>query len=130
MFRKIAGDTKIIDVLNPESSFYELTGPREFIWLIEHADIVLTNSFHGTAFSVNFGKNFLSIVEDNQEWLDAWFSRIQSLLSSLNLMDRVVYGLSNEIPEMLMNYAEAHEKLNIMRENSMEYLRECLNVKR
>ena len=31
-------------------------GPAEFVWLIRHARAVVTNSFHGAAFSLLFGK--------------------------------------------------------------------------
>ncbi len=34
--------------------------PNQFLWLIDHAHLVVTNSFHGTAFSVLFEKNFYS----------------------------------------------------------------------
>ncbi len=36
-------------------------GPREFLWLIDHADMVVTTSFHGVAFSSIFGKPFYAI---------------------------------------------------------------------
>ena len=34
--------------------------PGEFLWLIDNAQCVVTNSFHGTAFSILFGKEFYS----------------------------------------------------------------------
>ena len=45
--RKDGGVTNILDA-----------GPAEFLWLIAHAEYVVTNSFHGTAFSVNFSIPF------------------------------------------------------------------------
>lgn len=53
-------------------------GPLEFLWLIDHADFVVTNSFHATAFSVIFGKKVLTgaIAKDND--------RISSLISLLS----------------------------------------------
>ena len=33
--------------------------PREFVWLIEHADAVFTNSFHATSFSAIFEKKLM-----------------------------------------------------------------------
>lgn len=32
--------------------------PQQFVWLIEHAECIITNSFHGTVFSLIFGKRF------------------------------------------------------------------------
>lgn len=53
-------------------------GPLEFLWLIDHADFVVTNSFHATAFSAIFGKKVLTgaIAKDND--------RISSLISLLS----------------------------------------------
>lgn len=36
-------------------------GPKEFVDLFFNEDYVVTNSFHGTAFSVNFGRQFVSL---------------------------------------------------------------------
>lgn len=36
-------------------------GPREFLYLIHHADFMVTNSFHGTAFAGIFQKKCISI---------------------------------------------------------------------
>lgn len=38
-------------------------GVYEFLWLVSHATVFATSSFHGTAFSVNLGTPFLSLVE-------------------------------------------------------------------
>lgn len=37
-------------------------GPSEFLYLFDKAGYVVTNSFHGTAFSVNFGKQFYTVI--------------------------------------------------------------------
>ena len=38
-------------------------GPREFVGLFLNAEYVVTNSFHGSAFSVLFGKPLISVVD-------------------------------------------------------------------
>lgn len=40
---------------------------EEFIDLFLNADIVITSSFHGTAFALNFGKPLITIVPNNNE---------------------------------------------------------------
>ena len=37
-------------------------GPAEFLYLVDHADFVVTNSFHGTAFGTIFRKKCISLV--------------------------------------------------------------------
>lgn len=39
------------------------TDPREFVWLIENADAVFTNSFHATSFSMIFEKKLKHILK-------------------------------------------------------------------
>lgn len=62
-----------------DKSFHGVA-PIEFLWLVKHAEAIITNSFHATAFSVMFEKPF--IVFDRQEPLN---SRLHDLLSDLEL---------------------------------------------
>lgn len=54
------GYRNIKDWLNPFIKQYD-AGPCDFLSLIDHADVVLTSSFHGTAFSLIYGKPFWAI---------------------------------------------------------------------
>lgn len=65
----------------------EDSGPEDFVRLIANAGLVLTGSFHGTAFSVNMGVPFYSILLKDRKNN----SRITSLLAKLQLDDRIVY---------------------------------------
>ena len=38
--------------------------PEEFLALVRDAEMVLTTSFHGTAFALNYGKPLLTVVQD------------------------------------------------------------------
>jgi hypothetical protein len=59
-------------------------GPKEFIELYANASFVITDSFHGTCFAINFGKPFVSISAGKRS------NRIVSLLSLLDLDERLV----------------------------------------
>lgn len=67
--------------------------PEDFLALVRDAEIVLTTSFHGTAFAVNYAKPLISIVEDR----NASDSRQVSLLNSLGLMKQVL-SISDDFP--------------------------------
>ena len=54
-------------------------GPREFLWLFDHASYIVTSSFHGTVFSLIFEKSFLPLVNP------AAPSRINNLLNVLHI---------------------------------------------
>ena len=38
-----------------------INGPEDFVSYIAHAEYVITDSFHGTAFSINFNKQFVCV---------------------------------------------------------------------
>jgi hypothetical protein len=59
--------------------------PEEFLSLFRYADYIITNSFHGTAFSIIFNKNFVVIPGDNP-------GRLQSALKYFALEERVYAG--------------------------------------
>lgn len=54
-------------------------GPREFLYLVNHAKYVYTNSFHGLVFSILFGKRVISFKNMTTN------SRLSSLLRLLGL---------------------------------------------
>lgn len=59
-------------------------GPLEFVQLILNASIVISNSFHATAFSCIFGKDFYTFPLSTQQNS----SRMTDLLGQLGVIDR------------------------------------------
>lgn len=91
----------------------------EFIDLFANADVVVTSSFHGTAFAVNFGIPLVSIVpEGNND------DRQSSLLRSVGL-DCCIANSSVAINEIGYNYDKkaALEKLEALRNNSINWIK-------
>ena len=83
---------KLIVVLAPNDLRYYMgcrqiyyPGPQEFLGLIDHADAIITDSFHGTSFSIIFGKVFHTVITR-----PSVSSRIYSLLQTLKLENRIV----------------------------------------
>ena len=54
-------------------------GPAEFLWLIDHAEMVITSSFHAVAFSILFQKYFSAVLNPSAP------SRIQNLCNRLDI---------------------------------------------
>lgn len=91
-------------------------GPREFLWLIDHARCVVTTSFHGTAFSTIFHKEFFSLVNP------AAPSRINNLLNILQLSQRGLGGA--EVPDLPeISYQTVDERIRREVDKSKQYLR-------
>ena len=59
-------------------------GPGEFLYYIEHADYVVTNSFHAVVFSLIFKTKFIACNRIGQE------SRIKDLLNSIGLEKHLI----------------------------------------
>lgn len=96
------------------------TGPIEFLTLINNAKCVLTDSFHGTAFSINFHTPFY-VFERNYGSAQKQSSRIMSLLSQINMLDR------HEVPEYheyqtLMDFSHADVILEYERSKFKQYI--------
>ena len=117
---KFSSGLKIIHVNNPQELEYYLTDASEFLWLMNNADYVYTNTFHGTVFSIIFKKKFISAGK--------YSYKIKDILSSLNLNNRI-YNNDGKIPQGEIDYDSVYEKLNARREISLNYLQECLNLK-
>lgn len=94
--------------------------PQEFLWLFSNAEYVVTNSFHGTAFSVNFNKNFYSVLPEKRT------SRITSLLKNLGLEERIVRSALHNISAV--NYEFVNRKLEQSRKESKKYLFEAIEM--
>lgn len=89
-FIKDNTDMKIINI-SPAKKISEYidetiysVGPREFIGLLEEAELVFTNSFHGTCFSIIFGKKFFTIGHSELN------SRLESILRLTNLESHMI----------------------------------------
>lgn len=88
-------------------------GPAEFLWLFDNAEFIITTSFHGTAFSLIFEKQFRSLINP------AAPSRISNLLS--------MAGINPEGKEAL-DYQKIWENLNPHIEKSKGYLKNVLET--
>ena len=93
-------------------------GLGEFLWLIDHAEIVVTSSFHGVAMSTVFNKKLVAVVNPNAP------SRIQSLLQTVGLTPLTFQNAAAQS----INYAPVNQKIKAERERSRAYLQgEILN---
>ena len=97
-------------------------GPEDFLSCIRNAELVITDSFHGTAFAVNFHIPFYSIIHPNSK--DR--RRIQ-LLSNLHLDDRLIsIDQLSGINNYKCNFEESEKELERRRNSSYQYLRDAL----
>ena len=93
--------------------------PTDFIQYFRDATYVLTNSFHGTVFSVIFHKKFLCqhILDDGK-----YNNRIFDFLEDIGLSNRFLKESSFETIEESINWKEVDISLEIIRKTGMDYL--------
>lgn len=100
---------EIVDILD--------AAPDDFLGLIDKAEIVLTNSFHGTVFSILFRKEFYTVIKhgvDNN-------SRQLSLLRTLNL-DRIRYEGEAFTESQPIQWTVVNDSLDKFKQYSINYL--------
>lgn len=100
-------------------------GPIDFISYIKNAEFVISNSFHGTAFSIIFEKQF--VVANRKEEIN---TRMRDLLSILKIENRLInenYNLDNIIE--YINYNEVNKYVNEKLEVSKMYLEKVMSSK-
>lgn len=93
-------------------------------WLagFKNADLIITDSFHGTVFSILFQKPFISLVNKERG-----ASRFESFLSALGLEHRMLYDTKDYKPQIAqepIDYEKVNLKLEELRKSSFNFLKE------
>ena len=93
--------------------------PEEFVGLFSKATFVLTNSFHGTAFSINYNVDFLVYPTTEKN------ARFDSILDMFSLQSRNLRLTSNSIEasRMLIDWAQVNIILDQRRQTSFSFIK-------
>lgn len=93
----------------------------DFLSYIAHADYIVTNSFHGTCFSINFQKQFSAVPRENYN------SRIVNILTNLDLSNRLCGTIEKVDSQMeKIEYSRVVEELTQKRSECMTWLSNAL----
>ena len=101
----------------------------EFLSYVKSCTYMVTDSFHGTAFAINFNRQFIEILPNNKTR-----SRNMSILNLTGLVDRVIDDLDDfTIADKMIDYLKVNAILDIERRKSKELLKsmiaDCVNGK-
>lgn len=105
--------------------FFRYSNPKDFLSFVIHADYVFTNSFHGTAFSIIFKKNFATEIHTKGGCND----RSGDLLDKLGLMNRDIDTNNFDIQQEI-NWDNVYCRLVEQKEYSTNILREIIGAER
>ena len=113
----------LLDVSNKESSFFN---PKEFIYLINNAELMCTDSFHGVAFSILMNTNFLVFSRKGATY--SMNSRMENILELFNMEDRIYEECKDKERIFNMNFNKVKKILDREREKALEYLKTSLKI--
>ncbi|MDE7251835.1 MAG: polysaccharide pyruvyl transferase family protein [Acetatifactor sp.] len=95
-------------------------GPAEFVALFKNAEMVCTNSYHGLAFSLIFGKKMFLVPSKN------FALRMMNLLEILDIDANGLFE-SDVLTEIQYDYEAVEKLMRKEREKSFEYLNDFIN---
>ena len=112
-------DSEINNLKKGEKIYADI---EQFLTLVRDADFVLTDSFHGVAFSVNFRKSFAAVKRHD---IDAGkHTRLNDFLSKISLSDRIVTDENiNTFNFSEINYEKSENLLQSWIKSSEDYFR-------
>lgn len=100
--------------------------PLEFVNVVDNAECVITNSFHGTAFSVELEKKFI-VVRRSEKAHPGLNSRMETLLEKVGLIGQIYGEKTTNVDELLsVDHSQASQKLSQFRTESKDFLRSSL----
>ena len=113
--------------LHRQNAIYDFTaGPAQWLRYMLEADYVVTNSFHGVAFSINFNKNFFFDMPPAKAGVG---SRISDITERYNLASRNISAENFTFTTDAPDFTTANEKLSEDRKASFSFIDSFLDNK-
>lgn len=109
---------------------YDMIQPSPLEWIntILHADGILTNSFHGVAYSINLQRPFLLLLQTGD--MSNQNCRYLNLINKLGLENRIYHpakGSMKEQMECFIDWESVNKKREAFIASSEEYLSDAIN---
>jgi len=110
---EIFGDIRLLDC-----------SVEEWIWLIDHAEYIVTDSFHGSVFSTIFRKKFIILARKYEENIN---NRIIDFLNNIGQSNKLFSSFNNiNLFDLEWNYDEIYSKLDPLINYSKEFLQNAV----
>lgn len=100
--------------------------PMDFVAYFKNAEYVVTNSFHGTAFSLIYNKKFYIPINDELKKGKALHERVLSITKKLDAENALVSTSNLELKEL--DLEKIQNKLSVERKKSLSFLKDSLGV--
>lgn len=100
--------------------FYE-AGVEEFLSLVKYAEYIVTNSFHGMIFSVQYRKSFVIFSREQCN------NKIDEMLGLFGLKDHMLVSGKEEFNHEI-DYDQVHSRINSVKMKSIDFLKKELEL--
>ena len=97
-------------------------GPQEFLSLLIDAKYIITNSFHGTAFSIILMKKFWCISHSSKN------TRIENILNITGNSHKLIRSDSEKLEDKIIDGEESYQKIESLIALSKQYLEKYLKI--
>lgn len=101
--------------------------PAEFLYMIQNASYVLTDSFHAVAFSIKLNKEFY-VFDRKEDGVSSMFSRIETITKRFGLENRIQSRDRIIEQDPISNWNEIEEELVAEKKRSMGKLLEAMGI--
>lgn len=127
--KKIANENnlEIINLMDINDKNIYSVDPSEFIALINEAELMCTDSFHGVVFSLIMKTNFILFTRIDKEV--SMNSRLETLLSRFDMQSRLDKNIINEDEIFNIDFSNVDRIINVEQEKTINYLKNALNIK-
>lgn len=121
---------KIYNLMDADNLNLYTSRVEEFLWLIDHAELVCTDSFHACVFSIIFNTPFV-VVKRQQKGVADMTSRLDTLLGLFGYQNRLIDFVkitikADELLHMDFGKVKAIQKREIAR--STEFLKKAMKM--
>jgi len=110
-------DLPVENVIRP------VAGPAEFLFITSNADMVITDSYHGMLFAINYHRNFWSVERNYSQYDQS--SRQMTVLTRLHLEERYVKS-GFDFTDVPIDYNYVQARIDEYVDMSMNYLKTAL----
>lgn len=120
----------VIDLMDWHNLNWYASDPAEFVYLIAHADLIYTDSFHGTVFSILYQRPFVICDRWTNNKHQCMNSRIDTLLNLFHFEERFGTEANHYTLQspMHIEYSDVSGILNRERKRSADFLRRALHL--
>lgn len=131
-YAKKVAKAKGIPLIRVSVSMHQINRPGKLVWApdmgtflsyIKNAECMITDSFHGTAFAINFNTPFVEVLPNNNTG-----TRNMSILKLTGLSERILRNRDDiELANQKIDFSYANKILDNERKKSNEILKSMLD---